>query len=161
MQGKQGGLFHSSRQVVSHLPSSTPRERASEICLPVLARALNAAEEAERLASRKLRDAHEAQDAVRHMAERRAREAAAAAADKAEALEQRAAAAREMERAGEQITRLQVEESILRGELWSDEIASVEQHEAWERERLIGCGICHPLLQGRGGRQGARSLSRS
>ena len=115
------------------------------------------------MASQKLRDAHEARDAVRHMTERRAREAAAAAADRAEALEQRAAAAREMERAGdgEQITRLQVEESILRGELWSDEIASAKQHEAWELERSIGCGLCHPLLHGRGGRGLGRGRGRS
>ena len=37
-------------------------------------------------------------------------------------------------------------ESILRAELWKEEIEHAEQREAWERERSVGCALCHPLI---------------
>ena len=37
-------------------------------------------------------------------------------------------------------------ESILRAELWKEEIEHAEQCEAWERERSVGCALCHPLI---------------
>ena len=98
------------------------RERARELCQPVLARAISKAEAAERVVSQRQLDAHKAIEAARLLAERKAREAAAAAADRAEASEHRAAATRERE----QMARQQVEESILRAELWSLEEEKVD-----------------------------------
>ena len=59
--------------------------------VPVLERALAAAEAAERAASLQQQDAQRMLEAVRPTAERAAREAAAAAADREEAAEQRGA----------------------------------------------------------------------
>ena len=67
------------------------RQRAHNDLLPVLERAIAAAEAAERMASERQADAHRTYNHVRLMAERKAREAAAATADRAAAAEERAA----------------------------------------------------------------------
>ena len=69
------------------------RQRAQHMLLPVLERAITAAEAADRVVSEKQVLAQRCMESVRLMAERRAREAAAAAADRAAAAEERAAAA--------------------------------------------------------------------
>ena len=69
------------------------RQRAQHVLLPVLERAITAAEAADRVVSEKQVLAQRCMESVRLMAERRAREAAAAAADRAAAAEERAAAA--------------------------------------------------------------------
>ena len=69
------------------------RQRAHDVLLPVLKRAITAAEAADRVVSEKQVLAQRCMESVRLMAERRAREAAAAAADRAAAAEERAAAA--------------------------------------------------------------------
>ena len=71
------------------------RQRAHNDLLPVLERAIAAAEAAERMASERKADAHRTYNHVRLMAERKAREAAAATADRAAAAEERAADAEE------------------------------------------------------------------
>ena len=67
-------------------------ERARNDLLPVLKRAIAAAEAAERTASERQADAHRMLHQVRLMAEQKAREAAAATADMAAAAEERVAA---------------------------------------------------------------------
>ena len=69
------------------------RQRAQHVLLPVLERAITAAEAADRVVSEKQVLAQRCMESVRLMAERRAREAAAAAADRTAAAEERAAAA--------------------------------------------------------------------
>ena len=69
------------------------RQRAQHMLLPVLERAITAAEAADRVVSEKQVLAQRCMESVRLMAERRAREAAAAAADRTAAAEERAAAA--------------------------------------------------------------------
>ena len=69
------------------------RQRAQNVLLPVLERAITAAEAADRVVSEKQVLAQRCMESVRLMAERRAQEAAAAAADRAAAAEERAAAA--------------------------------------------------------------------
>ena len=61
--------------------------------MPLLERAIAAAESAERAASKKQVDARRDLESMRLVAERRAREAAAAMADRVAAAEERAAAA--------------------------------------------------------------------
>ena len=77
-----------------------------------------------------------------------------AAAEAAE--EERAKAERRIGRVEEQMDGLKCVESMLRAELWNAENEAAEQREAWERERAIGCGLCHPLqplvFRGRGRR---------
>jgi len=62
--------------------------------------------------------------------------------------EERAKAERqiEFEREKAQLESLKCAESILRAELWKEEIEHAEQCEAWERERSVGCALCHPLI---------------
>jgi len=60
--------------------------------------------------------------------------------------EERAKAERQIEREKAQLESLKCAESILRAELWKVEIEHAEQCEAWERERLVGCALCHPLI---------------
>lgn len=71
------------------------RQRAHNDLLPVLERAIAAAEAAERTASERQADTHRTRHRVRLMAERKAREAAAATADRAAAEEERVAAVEE------------------------------------------------------------------
>ena len=103
------------------LLQESARQRAQDVCLPVLVRALEAAETAERVASKKLQDTREAREAVRFTAEKRAREAAAAAADRAAAREDRVAssavvAAAQSELASLRAAAAALEEERARGE---------------------------------------------
>lgn len=75
------------------LQALSARQKARDELVPVLERAITAAEEAERRASEKQADVRRSWDCMRLMAERRAREAAAATADRRAAAEERAAAA--------------------------------------------------------------------
>ena len=114
-------------------------------------------------ATQKLRLAREARESVRAGFEKAAAEAAAVAAAQTERERERAAteqlqlelasvtaaaAAAEEERAKaeRQMESLKCVESILRAELWKEEIEHAEQCEAWERERSVGCALCHPLI---------------
>ena len=65
---------------------------------------------------------------------------------------ERAIAAREIERTQEQVTRLQVVESILRGELWAAELECASQHELWLAELRLHALHRAPPPPGRGGR---------
>ena len=125
------------------------------VLAPQLERAVATAEAAEMRIRAQLKE----EALARHAnAERRSRDAAAAAADRAIATaerqaakascdevaslrevaaaveEERATAEREIERAREIISQLNIMESILREELWSEENEHSEQHAAWKRE---------------------------
>ena len=121
-------------------------------------------------ATQKYRDACELRVSVGAGFEKAAREAAAVAAAQAERERERAAndqlqselasvraaaAAVEEERAKaekrigrveEQMKGQTCVESILRTELWREENEHAEQCEIWERERSVGCALCHPLV---------------
>ena len=121
-------------------------------------------------ATKKLREARELRESVSAGFEKAAREAAASAAAQAEreseraatdqlqselasvtaagvaAEEERAKAERQIEREKAQLESLKCAESILMAELWKEEIEHAEQCEAWERERSVGCALCHPLI---------------
>ena len=64
-----------------------------------------------------------------------------------------AKAERQIEREKAQLEGLKCVESMLRAELWNVENEYAEQREAWEqersvleRERSVGCALCHPLV---------------
>ena len=67
--------------------------------------------------------------------------AAAAAAE-----EERVKAERRIDTLEGELKGLRVAENLLCAELWSEESESAEQCEAWERERSVGCALCHPLV---------------
>ena len=122
------------------------------------------------VAAQKLCDARELRESVNAGLEKAAAEAAAVAAARAEkererattiqlqsefasvtaaaaaAEEERAKAERQIGRVKEQMEGLKCVESILRTELWREENEHAEQCEAWERERSVGCALCHPLV---------------
>ena len=121
-------------------------------------------------ATQKLRLAREARESVRAGFEKAAAEAAAVAAAQTErereraateqlqlelasvtaaaaaAEEERAKAEKRIGRVEEQMKGQKCVESILRTELWREENEHAEQCEAWERERSVGCALCHPLV---------------
>jgi hypothetical protein len=143
---------------------------------PQLQRAVAAAETAERRIGAQLRDGELARKA---RDERLARNAAAASADRSEAVAERkaaqslhdemaslrevaavveaerATAAREIERAREQIAHLQIVENILRGELWATETECASQHALWLAELRVSArqrDTVYVWTSGRGGR---------
>ena len=73
-------------------------------------------------------------------------EVASLTAVAAAAEEERAKAERQIERVKAQMEGLKCVESMLRAELWNVENEHAEQCEAWERERSVGCALCHPLV---------------
>jgi hypothetical protein len=84
---------HESQLRLEQQMEESAHQRAQHVLLPVLERAIAAAEAADRVVSQKQASAQKCMESLRLMAERRAREAAAAAADRAAAAEERAAAA--------------------------------------------------------------------
>ena len=64
----------------------------------------------------------------------------------AAAEQERAKAERQIERQEAQMKGLNAVESTLCAELWKEEIDHAEQRDAWERERSVGCALCHPLI---------------
>ena len=68
---------------------------------------------------------------------------------------ERATAAREIERAREQIAHLQIVENILRGELWATETECASQHALWLAELRVSArqrDTVYVWTSGRGGR---------
>ena len=134
-------------------------------------------------ASQKLRDARELRESVSAGFEKAAREIAAVDAAQAErkseratavqvqselasvtaaaaaAEQERAKAEKQIERVEAQMVRLKGVESMLRAELWDVENEYAEQREAWERERSVGCALCHPLALRARAAAGGRSLA--